>query len=117
MTVFGVILFGCLIFEILGDWFSRGRDYVINCQFNYVVKALIYMALITADWLYPLLPPGGLIVLMAVPVLAIGAGFVFAKGRGVPPSPLVVVLVASLPFMVLAHAICKLFQLTSTKSR
>ncbi|HVP53651.1 MAG TPA: hypothetical protein VMU45_01555 [Candidatus Eisenbacteria bacterium] len=117
MTVFGVILFGCLTVELLGDWFSRGKDYVIACQFNYVVKALIYMAIIIAVGLNSALWHGNLAALLAILLLAICAGVIFARYRGVPVSPLVVVLVVSLPFMVLAQAIINLTQPKSTKSR
>ena len=110
MTVFGVILFGFLIQELLEDWFRRGKDYVISCQENYVFKALIYMALIIAVGLYHL---PGLIVLVALPVLAIGVGLLFSKyGLGLTP-----LLVLLLPFFLLTQAICNLFQPTSTKSR
>lgn len=117
MTVFGVILFGCLVLELWHDWSSRGKDYVIASQFNYVVNALIYMALIVAAGVYPLLSRGNLMALLAIPLVAICASLVSLKHRGIPLSPLFVLLIVFPPFMLLAKAICDLVQPTSTKSR
>ena len=110
MTLFGVILFGCLVWEILGDWFSRGKDYVIASQSNYVFKALIDMTLIIAVGLYHL---PGLFILLALPVLAIGVGLLLSKS-GLTLMPLMVLLT---PFFFLTHTICTLLQPRSTKSR
>ena len=113
MTVFGLILFGCLILEVSQDWSSRGRDYVIASQFNYVFKALIYMALIIGVGLYHLMPRASLTMFLAISLTTIGAGLVMSRSRmGLQPF-----LYLLLPFFLLAHAICNLAEPRSPKSR
>ena len=68
MRTLVVICFLLMAWEILWDWYKKGWDYVSNCRFNYVFKALSgVIAIVLLLWL-SLLPRHSMLWL-AVPII------------------------------------------------